>query len=182
MRYLVGNLVGVAITVALVAAGAAVDESAAEQVEGPTVCDTYGYAMDNIIEERFPSSRDPVLLARETGGTPLIGYLVNTPRVDMEWDCRGRQLTVVVRGPWTLGAADMETALEVLLDDLRSRELRPVMDGVVVELESALMDDSARFDGVQVERDVIQSLVREAGFRSPVFSTRMTTVMRRLCG
>jgi hypothetical protein len=81
-------------------------------------------------------------------------------------------LSVTIRGPWTLDAADMETALEVLLGDLRSRELRPVMDEVVVELESSLMDESARFDGVQVERDVMNFLVREAGWpERSVFDT-----------
>jgi hypothetical protein len=105
MRYLVGILAGVVVTAGVVAAGSGVNESSADVVEGPTVCGTYGRAMDDILMERFP----------------------------MDWDCDGQRLTVTIRGPWTLGAADMETALEVLLDDLRNRELLPMMDGVVVE-------------------------------------------------
>jgi hypothetical protein len=128
--------------------------------------------MNKILLERFPAENDPILMARKTGGVPLIGYLYTPEPRQMDWACDGRLLSVTIRGPWTLDAADMETALEVLLGDLRSRELRPVMDEVVVELVSSLMDESARFNGVQVERDVIESLVREAGFREPsVFET-----------
>ena len=78
---------------------------------------------------------------RNTGGVPLIGYLVKATPRQMDWDCAERWLTVTIRGPWTLGAADMESALEVLLRDLRSRELNPMMDRVEVVLESQLMDD-----------------------------------------
>lgn len=156
MRYVVGSLVGAAVTAALVVAGS-VDESSAG-VEAPPLCEVYGHAMDDIIEERFPGSRDPVLLAKETGGVPLIGYVMNVRVPDIDWDCEERQLRVVVRGPWTLGADDMETALEVLLDDFRNRELRPVADGVVILLESLLVDGSARFDGAQ--GDLIESSAR----------------------
>ena len=152
MRYLVGILAGVVITVGVVAAASGVDESSADVVEGPNVCEAYGDAMDDILVERFPAENDPVLLARKTGGVPLIGYLTNATPPQMDWDCAERRLTVIIRGPWTLGAADMESALEVLLRDLRSRELNPMMDRVEVVLESQLMDDSARFDGAAAEK------------------------------
>lgn len=165
MRYLVGSLVGVAVMVVLFAAGFEADESSAVEVEDHRVCETYGAAVDDIREERFPRSRDPVLLAKETGGVPPMRHLADARVPDLDWECHDRRLTVAIRGPWTLGAADMESALGVLLGDFRNRELDPVMDGVVIVLESVLMDESARFDGAQAERELIESLAGEAELR-----------------
>lgn len=85
----------------------------------------------------------------------------------MDWACDGRLLTVTIRGPWTLDTADMESALEVLLRDLRSRSLSPAKDEVEIVLASQPMDESVQLDAAWAERELIESLAPEAGIRGP---------------
>lgn len=162
---MLASLLGAAFVVALVAGGFAVDESLVERVEEPTNCDTYGRAMDEIIEARFPPSDEPVLVAHEVLPLPLEGFNAPFAPQEMDWECEEQRLSVFVRGPWVLDAPDTETALQVLVADLRSHDLEPASDEVELVLDSVLLEEVVRFDEARVIEDLVRSLAPGAAKR-----------------